>query len=653
MVRRILKDSGSLALTEIQTIFGGLTPIALSEYYRNGAYVPDIPLNSTIPYSGTIKISDFYGTGFATFQISSSFDSRDEGLNIDFLVQTQGFESGTLYWTIEGVSGSITDNDFSFPSNAVFGGGTVNINESLGNITLTINADQVTEGVEDFRLRLRYGSNGGRILATSNTVRINDTSVAITYTLSRSASTVNEGGTQIITLNTTGVANNTTVPYTVTGINSADLSSGSLTGNFTIQNNTASVSFTFANDFTTEGPETATLTLGSPGTGNISWTVNDTSVPTYALSRSASSVSEGGSVTITLTTQGVPNGTLVPYTISGVSAKDLTSNTLTGNFTVNSNTATQTFTFVQEGSADYIYTGGTDVTYGRKVHRWNRADPISGSSFNNSTAQLIAPQYWLWWHPDGTSFFFGSLSGEVREYYNLTSEWDATTAQNNRTRTVTSPTTRSMQGGTISSNGLRFYAANTSDDYVYQYNLSTAWDITTMTQAWQARYFHGSGSSGSYPNSTRATIVNGLYLSPDGSKMYLACTATDRVFRFNLSTNYDVSTASYHSQLSIVATGYAGPLDMTFNSDGNRMYILNSGSSGRRIEQWNLSTAWDITTASLNSTYTLPSTIGDNGYEPSLHAIALGKSAVEGNETFTLSLNNGAASISVTVIDVP
>jgi len=63
--------------------------------------------------------------------------------------------------------------------------------------------------------------------------------------------------------------------------------------------------------------------------------------PTYALSRSSATVDEGGTVTITLTTTNVANGTAVPYTITGtgITAGDLGVGSLTGSFTVNANTA--------------------------------------------------------------------------------------------------------------------------------------------------------------------------------------------------------------------------------------------------------------------------------------------------------------------------
>lgn len=72
---------------------------------------------------------------------------------------------------------------------------------------------------------------------------------------------ISEGRTVTFTLNTTNVSNGTLVPYTITGITQEDLSSGSLTGNFTVSNNTATTSITLANDLLTEGSETLRLAL--------------------------------------------------------------------------------------------------------------------------------------------------------------------------------------------------------------------------------------------------------------------------------------------------------------------------------------------------------------------------------------------------------
>jgi hypothetical protein len=55
-----LPSSGPISSSMIQTEFGGSNPIAISEYYKGGANVPNTATNVNIPTSGQIKFSDFY-----------------------------------------------------------------------------------------------------------------------------------------------------------------------------------------------------------------------------------------------------------------------------------------------------------------------------------------------------------------------------------------------------------------------------------------------------------------------------------------------------------------------------------------------------------------------------------------------------------------
>jgi len=57
-----LPSSGALAFSQIQSEFGGSNPISLSEYYRGGPIVPNHGNTSNIPTSGSISVSNFYGT---------------------------------------------------------------------------------------------------------------------------------------------------------------------------------------------------------------------------------------------------------------------------------------------------------------------------------------------------------------------------------------------------------------------------------------------------------------------------------------------------------------------------------------------------------------------------------------------------------------
>ena len=102
-----------------------------------------------------------------------------------------------------------------------------------------------------------------------------------TYAIGRSLSAVNEGSSVTFTLSTTNVANGTLVPYTISGISSTDVTTGSLTGSFTVSNGLATATITMSADQLTEGAETATLTLNNAAASNFV-VVNDTSVFTPA-----------------------------------------------------------------------------------------------------------------------------------------------------------------------------------------------------------------------------------------------------------------------------------------------------------------------------------------------------------------------------------
>jgi len=56
--------SGAISLGDLRTFFVGSSSVSvsLSDFYRGGTYVPDIPENSAVPTSGQIKLSDFYGS---------------------------------------------------------------------------------------------------------------------------------------------------------------------------------------------------------------------------------------------------------------------------------------------------------------------------------------------------------------------------------------------------------------------------------------------------------------------------------------------------------------------------------------------------------------------------------------------------------------
>jgi hypothetical protein len=199
----------------------------------------------------------------------------------------------------------------------------------------------------------------------SSSITINDTSKTATYSLGASSSSVNEGSSATFTLTTTNVSSGTSVPYTLSGVSAADISGGSLSGNAVVNSSgIAIISVTLLNDLLTEGAETLTITAGS---ATASTFINDTSprvTATYSLSSSSSSVNEGSSATFTLTTTSLASGTSVPYTLSGISAADVSGGSLSGNAVINlSGVATISVTLLNdsltEGAETLTVTAGS------------------------------------------------------------------------------------------------------------------------------------------------------------------------------------------------------------------------------------------------------------------------------------------------------
>lgn len=187
--------------------------------------------------------------------------------------------------------------------------------------------------LEDHRKNPLAGRGGKVAGGVSNAV----------YSLRSSASSINEGQTVTFTLTTIGLADGTSVPYTISGIHYGDIGGFTpLTGSFVVNAGTASVTFTLSEDGFTEGLEKITLTLDSilPAVKRaVSIVDTSQSYPgsqTFILTSDVESVDNNNVFSITLTTTYVADQTPIVYNITGVDSADIAGASLFGYFYVNS-----------------------------------------------------------------------------------------------------------------------------------------------------------------------------------------------------------------------------------------------------------------------------------------------------------------------------
>lgn len=315
-----------------------------------------------------------------TYQITPSASSVDEGSSVTFTVTTENFGTGLLYWSILPAGGSLDANDFSTAMS-----GPVVVNNDQAEIVISTSADLRTEGAEAFSVQLREGAANGPILATSTLVTINDTSLtppppAPTYSISPSATSINEGSSVTFTVRTTDFADGAlywTINQVEGTINSSDFSTA-MSGQVQIVNNIGSFTVTTLADLVTEGVERfrARLRTGSTsGTvvaSSVAVRILDTSVtpppvvPTYAISASDISVNEGGSLTFTVTTTDVGNATLywAIRAISGTVNTGDFSTALSGSVVVVNNSGGFTVTTVADAATEGLEVFVVDLKTG-------------------------------------------------------------------------------------------------------------------------------------------------------------------------------------------------------------------------------------------------------------------------------------------------
>jgi len=147
-------------------------------------------------------------------------------------------------------------------------------------------------------------------------------------------------------------------------------------------------------------------------------------------------------------------------------------------------------------------------------------------------------------------------------------------------------------GLAFSADGTKMYVTGRTNDKVFQYALSTAFDVSTASYTQE------------FDVSSQAIQPAGLAFNTDGTKMFVTDYDGDDVNEYALSTGFDVSTASFTTSFS-VASQEGNPQDIAFNSDGTKMFIV--GYTVDAVQEYALSTGFDVSTASHTQSFSVSS----------------------------------------------
>lgn len=289
---------------------------------------------------------------------------------------------------------------------------------------------------------------------------------------------------------------------------------------------------------------------------------------------------------------------------------------------------------VGDGVDEFSLSTAWDITTASHVQYLRLYNNPAGNSAGRISADLEYQPFGIYWSPDGEHFYMcGNKSTDVHHYkagvkylhvedeevspnsisfnsdgdklyilgssgddideYNLSTAWDVSTGSFSQKRSVKSDNSVMIapQGMFFKPDGLKVYVTGSSSDVVAQYDLTTAWDISTMS--------HNQNVS----VATQEAAPTGVCFKDDGTKMYVIGSNSDQIHEYDLSTAWDVSTASFSQEFS-VSSQESAPTGLVFKTDGTKMYAC--GSNGDDINEYDLSTAWDVSTATFNQSFKDP-----------------------------------------------
>jgi len=140
--------------------------------------------------------------------------------------------------------------------------------------------------------------------------------------------------------------------------------------------------------------------------------------------------------------------------------------------------------------------------------------------------------------------------------------------------------------------GKMLYMVGQTTDKVYQYQVNESYNIEKSILI------------NSFSISSQTGTPRGVSFSSDGAKMYIVGSSSG--YQYTLSTAWDISTAVFSGISFSFAATETGPTGIFFKSDGTSFYISGT-SAGSRIIHYSLTTAWDISTASVSATLSVSS----------------------------------------------
>lgn len=206
----------------------------------------------------------------------------------------------------------------------------------------------------------------------------------------------------------------------------------------------------------------------------------------------------------------------------------------------------------------------------------------NGNNLNVSSRDTVGVD--IWFSENGTFLYYlGYNTKRIYQYfmqipYNIT----------NATYIMKNFSVNSQDTGPVDiqivKNGEKMFMLGLTNDRIYEYNLTTPYDISTSIYTGRSYYIRDFDN---YPN--------GFYYIESNGRLYLVGTTNDTIYEFNMTIPYNASSLVYTGNRFSVKSQDDLANDIIMTNDGRFAYIL--GDTNNRVYEYNLSISYNISTA--------------------------------------------------------
>jgi hypothetical protein len=203
------------------------------------------------------------------------------------------------------------------------------------------------------------------------------------------------------------------------------------------------------------------------------------------------------------------------------------------------------------------------------------------------------------WKDNGTKFYFVGATNVTVFQYSVSTPFDLSTAGSLESSfDATSDVSSILRSIAWSSDGSRIHLIGSTNNTIFQYAVATQRIPPVPETAWNIRFSRPVEESFVFSSQSASTTINGIQQivwKDDGTKLYMTSSFTDSIHQHPASIPFHVDSLGAEEAVFDISSEETNVQGMFWKNDGTKVYII--GQSSNSIHQYPVSTPWDISTA--------------------------------------------------------